>query len=119
MKKEMICINCPKGCSLLVEEENGSYIVTGNTCPKGKEYALSELLHPVRIITSTVTLLNGTQNRVPVKTDKPVAKEKIFEIMPKIYALQVSAPVRIGDILIENIDGQNANLIATQNVKTK
>ena len=51
--KELICIVCPKGCHLKVDEENGC-AVTGNGCPRGAEYGKSELLHPTRVLTSTV-----------------------------------------------------------------
>ena len=51
--KELICITCPKGCHLKVDEENG-YAVTGNSCPKGEAYGKAELCHPTRVVTSTV-----------------------------------------------------------------
>ena len=35
--KELVCIVCPKGCRLSVDEENG-FAVTGNSCPRGEEY---------------------------------------------------------------------------------
>ena len=41
--KELICIVCPKGCHLKVDEENGC-AVTGNGCPRGAEYGKNELL---------------------------------------------------------------------------
>ena len=47
----IICITCPKGCRLSVDEENG-YKVTGNGCPRGEIYGKNELQHPVRVITS-------------------------------------------------------------------
>ena len=53
---ELICITCPKGCHLSVDEKN-DYAVTGNSCPRGVEYGKSELLHPVRVVTSTVRIL--------------------------------------------------------------
>ena len=49
--KELICIVCPKGCHLKVDEENGC-AVTGNGCPRGAEYGKNELLHPTRVLTS-------------------------------------------------------------------
>ena len=35
--RELICITCPKGCHLKVDEEN-DYKVTGNGCPRGAIY---------------------------------------------------------------------------------
>ena len=40
--KEIICIVCPRGCQLTVDEANG-YAVTGNGCPRGAAYGKSEL----------------------------------------------------------------------------
>ena len=31
--KELICIVCPRGCHLTVDEDHG-YTVTGNSCPR-------------------------------------------------------------------------------------
>ena len=65
--KELICIVCPKGCHLKVDEENG-YAVTGNSCPRGAEYGKKELVNPTRVITSTVKVEGGALRRVSVKT---------------------------------------------------
>ena len=35
--KELICIVCPKGCHLKVDENN-DYKVSGNACERGAEY---------------------------------------------------------------------------------
>ena len=49
MHKEIICINCPIGCHLDIElDDQGNFIsVSGNLCPKGKEYAIKEMTAPV------------------------------------------------------------------------
>lgn len=48
MGKDFVCIECPRGCALHVEGENGAWSVSGNFCPKGKAYALSEMISPRR-----------------------------------------------------------------------
>ena len=113
MKKNLTCIECPIGCEIEVEIENGAVIsVKGNACPRGKIYAEVEVISPKRVVTSTVRAENGEM--IPVKTDKPVRKETIFEVMQKINATSCKLPVALGDILVENIcDG--ANLIVTGN----
>ena len=74
---ELICIVCPKGCHLKVDEENG-YKVTGNGCPRGAACGEKELVNPTRTITSTVRINGKTERRVPVKTsaDFPKGKSK-------------------------------------------
>ena len=104
---DLTCIRCPMGCAIHVEMENGQVVsVTGNTCPRGAEYAKSEATAPVRTVTSTVRALGGVRPVVAVKTVPDVPKGKIFAVM------DVKAPVHIGDILCENIANTGSNLVA-------
>ena len=113
MKKTLTCIECPIGCEIEVEVENGVVLsVKGNACPRGKVYAEAEVVCPKRVVTSTVRAENGEM--IPVKTDKPVRKDAIFEVMAKINATVCKMPVALGDILVENICDE-ANLIVTGN----
>ena len=112
---EMTCINCPMGCALTVTVDGDNINVSGNTCPRGAAYAKDELTHPTRIVTSTIKVNNGM--RVSCKTEHPIPKEKIFEIMDVIRNRQVNSPVKIGDILIENVCETGVNVIATKNIK--
>lgn len=113
MKRNLTCIICPKGCSINVETENGEVKnIEGNTCKRGYDYAYSEVTNPVRTITSTVKLENG--KIISVKTDKPIPKELIFKCMEEINKATVKAPVKIGDILIENILDTGSNIVATK-----
>lgn len=110
----MICIECPRGCDLTVTtQKSGEIKVSGNFCPKGKVYAISEVTCPVRVITSTVKTAVGAM--LPVKTDRGIKKEQIFEVMSKINSLTVFTKIKIGDIIEKNIDGEGANLVATKN----
>lgn len=110
---QLICITCPKGCHLSVDEENG-YTVTGNSCPRGEEYGKNELQHPVRVITSTVRIEGGLHPRLPVKTDRPLPKEKMFDCMKLINTLTVQSPVQVGQVLAANILGTEVNLVAAK-----
>ena len=113
MKRTLTCIECPIGCEIEVELENGKVIsLTGNGCPRGKVYAEAEVVCPKRVVTSTVRAENGEM--IPVKTDKPVRKDAIFEVMQKINQTTCKMPVVLGDILVENIC-DDANLIVTGN----
>ena len=113
--KELICINCPLGCRLSVDDRNLEDIkVTGNTCLRGVKYAVSEVTAPKRMVTSSVPVANLTDRRVSVKTNNPVPKEKIFEVLKLIKTVKATAPVSIGDVLYKNIcDG--VDLVATSN----
>ena len=112
--KEMICIVCPVGCRMEVDEV--TYDVGGNKCPKGAVYGKKELVSPTRIITSTVKINNAIHNRLPVKTSSEVPKEKIFEIMRVINKFEISSPVYVGEVLIKNVLGTGVDIVATRNM---
>jgi len=94
--------------------ENGKPVsVVGNSCPRGKMYAENEVVCPKRVVTSTVKTSSGKM--LPVKTDKPVKKSEMFAVMSIINSFVATTPVKTGDVLIENIEG-DANLVATASI---
>ena len=111
--KEFICIVCPRGCHLTVDDNMN---VTGNTCPRGKVYALNEITNPTRMITSTVAIESVELNRLPVMTSSPIPKGKIFDVMEEINKVRIKAPVRINDVVIKNVLGLDSDIIATRNI---
>lgn len=111
--KELICIVCPRGCHLKVDEENG-FAVTGNACPRGAEYARMELTNPTRVVTSTVRCEGGAYPRCPVKTDRAVPKGKITEVMRALDGVTLSAPVAVGQVVIRDVCGTGADVVATR-----
>lgn len=114
MKKNLICVSCPLGCPIEVEIENGEVVsVTGNTCKRGDAYARSEITNPVRSLTTSVKVENGLHPVVPVKSSGPVPKDKMFDCMKEINSVTVKAPVKIGDVVIENILGLGVDIVAT------
>ena len=113
----LICIGCPLGCPLTVEMEgNEVKSVAGNTCPRGDAYAKKELTNPTRIVTSTVRVAGGKLAMVSVKTESDIPKGKIFDCVKALKDIEVKAPVKIGDVIVENVAGTGVNIIATKNV---
>ncbi len=119
--KEMICVICPNGCQLQTEIQEGERPVvieiTGNLCDKGSEWARQEIVNPMRTIASSVLIEQGDFPMVSVRTDSPIPFKNIFDVMKKIKAARVKAPVNIGDLIIEKVAGLSCNIIATRNVK--
>lgn len=113
--KQLICIVCPKGCHLNVDEEN-NFAVTGNGCPRGAEYGKKELTHPTRVITSTVKIAGAAHSRCPVKTDCDIPKELIFRAMELLNGVELHAPVHRGDVVLKDILGTGANFIVTKDL---
>lgn len=114
--KELTCIGCPMGCGLKVEIRGEEILVSGNQCKRGEKYARNEILHPVRSVTSTVSIIGGSIPRLSVRTAQDVPKDRIFACMEEIRKLQVHAPVRIGDVLIQNCAGTGVDIVATKDI---
>ncbi len=114
--KNLICITCPIGCHLSVEDNNGELKVTGASCARGVEYAKNELTDPRRVITSTVRILNAEYNQIPVKTLLPVPKNDIFNIMNELAKITVTSPVNVGDIIIKDVCNTGIDIVATRSL---
>ena len=114
MKRKFTCIICPRGCTVDLTREKGQFTVSGNACPRGEKYAIDECTNPLRTVTSVVRVKNLPDTMVSVKTQAPIAKNKIFEAMAQIREAEVTAPVKIGDVIISDLFG--TNVIATQNI---
>ncbi len=113
MIKQTVCTVCPKGCAVSVEFENGKIVnVFGNSCEKGKEFGIGEFTCPRRVVTSTVKV--DCADMLPVRTSGAVKKELIFAVMQKIKAVKLFTKVSSGDIIIENVDGEGTNVVATR-----
>jgi len=107
MKRNLICIICPRGCSLCADVQGEQVTVSGNACPKGQEYATRECTHPVRTVTATVRVANRYNTMASVKTVTPVAKEKMLDVMAVLRSTQVQAPVKIGDVILSDVCGSD------------
>ncbi|MBQ1826745.1 MAG: DUF1667 domain-containing protein [Erysipelotrichaceae bacterium] len=117
MTRELTCINCPMGCTLSVEMEDGKVIsVTGNGCPIGERYGREEVVAPKRVLTSSVVIKGAKEKVVSVRTTSPIDKGSLKEAMELINSIEVSAPVRIGDVVIRDIFNSGADVIITKNV---
>lgn len=116
-KRELICINCPLGCSLeiYIKDEN-NIEVKGNSCKRGELYGIKECTNPTRILTTTVFVKGGSEEVLPVKTEKDIPKGKIFDCVRILKDIVVEAPVKIGDVIIENILDTGVDIVAVKNI---
>ncbi|MFP4491243.1 MAG: DUF1667 domain-containing protein [Spirochaetaceae bacterium] len=137
--REMVCIVCPIGCRLKVEvtPDSGGAIgsgstfasegrtgsdepevtVSGNKCPRGEAYAREEVLAPKRTVTATCRITGSPHvRRVPVKTDAALPVEHIDSLLSKLYSLKLEAPISIGAIVFEDIEGTGINVLTTRSV---
>ncbi len=116
-KKELTCIVCPMGCKLNVECLGDDFKVEGNNCKRGEKYAKEELTNPKRVITTTVKLENSYLHLLPVKTESSIPKNLMFEVMKELDKIKVYAPIKVGDIIIENILNTGINIVSAKTVE--
>jgi CxxC motif-containing protein len=117
IQREIVCIVCPTGCRIQVSGEDPQALtITGNECKKGKEYALKEITDPRRTLITTVRLHHAGLRRLPVRTNIEIPKQSIFTCMEVINRTEVEAPVEIGQVIISDILGTGADLIATRSM---
>lgn len=110
---ELVCIVCPKGCHMTVDE-NG--VVTGNTCKKGEAFARSEATCPMRTVCSTVATAFESMPVLPVRTDGEIPKSKIGELMQLINGIRVTEKLHRGDVVAASVVGTDVDLIATATI---
>lgn len=117
--KELICIGCPMGCNLTVTiEDDGQMQVSGNTCPRGADYAKKELTDPRRIVTSTVRVKGGELPVVSVKTERDIPKGKIMDCIHALQSVELTAPVNIGDVALADV-ADGVSVIVTKAVGSR
>lgn len=116
MEKHLVCINCPIGCRLTVTMEGDTVSsVSGNTCPRGEEYARQEAVEPLRVLTSLMRV-EGSEKPFSVKTSAPIPKRLLFDCVNEIFSRRACAPIHVGDVIIPNVCGTGCDIISTQEV---
>ena len=112
---KMICINCPKGCEMDVVVDGETVMVTGNSCPRGEDYAKAEVTNPTRMVTGLVRVA-GMRKPLPVKTRTPIPKGKIDAVLFALHQATVQLPVKIGDVIIPDVADTGVDVVATTNL---
>ncbi len=114
--KEFNCIGCPRGCLLRVEEENGEFTVSGNSCENGRKFAISEMTEPKRTICSTVKTVFADVPVLPVRVSADIPKDRIFDVMREINSVTLDKRISGGDAVIENVLDLGVDVISTSNI---
>lgn len=115
--KVIRCIICPTGCAIqAVGDGKGNVTFDGYTCKRGLEYAEQEYYEPKRILTTTMRVENGLLPLIPVRTNEPIPKDKLKDVLNEIAKKILKPPIKMGDILIENVLDLEANIIASRDL---
>jgi len=118
-KKNLTCIVCPVGCRLEVTMDSAGKIkdISGNTCKRGYDYAMTEFTDPRRTLTTTVKLTGSDSDKfLPVRTSAPIPKQKLMEAMAIVNSLSAAAPVAVGDVIAADFIEKGINLIACKSI---
>ena len=115
-QKQLVCIVCPNGCRLTVTEDGQGIHVTGTRCPRGVDFATTELTHPMRTISSTVKTVYQNCPVLPVRVSGPIPKERIFDVMAQINHVLIKERVGRGAVIISDVCGLGVDVISTSNM---
>ena len=114
-KRHFVCVICPIGCEIDVVHDGGKIIsMEGNKCKKSDEFVRQELIEPMRVLTTTVRIQGARWPVIPVRTDRSVPKRLFPRIMRQLRGVDLQAPVNMLDVLVRDIDGTGASIIATR-----
>lgn len=112
--KKMICITCPKGCTLEVTRDGETITKVVAGCKRGNEYAEREMRDPRRMVASTVKIVNALHPLMPVYTSAPFPKPRISELLLELRQLELKAPIRVGQVIARNVLGTGIDILASR-----
>ncbi len=112
----IICVACPKGCRLEVLRKDGEILVNNAGCKRGQEYARGEVTDPRRMVASTVRIADAIHPLLPVYTAAPFPKGKIKELLAEIRTVRLHAPIKMNQVIIENVLGTHINVVASRDL---
>jgi CxxC motif-containing protein len=115
--REMVCIACPVGCRLDVRPVTGEEAtVTGNRCPKGETYGREELAAPRRTVTAVVRTDSADYPCIPVRTDRPLPRERTRELLAELCRMEVTLPLVAGAALLPDWKGTGVTVRVTRSL---
>ncbi|MBA3074556.1 MAG: DUF1667 domain-containing protein [Anaerolineae bacterium] len=117
LSEKVICVTCPKGCTLIVTRDGQTVIDVENGCKRGKDYAQQELTDPRRMVASSVRLKGGLHPLLPVYTSAPFPKPRIPELLSVLRQVEVKTPVSLDQVILENVLDTGINIHASREMK--
>ena len=112
-----LCIGCPLGCRLEVEEADHEIVeIRGFSCKRGEQYAAQEHTEPRRMVTTTVQVENGIWARLPVKTTAAIPKDQVMALCERLRSVRAVAPVAMGDVILANALGLGVDVVASRSI---
>ena len=116
-RMNLICISCPKGCHMTVEKKGDEIFVEGQSCERGRKYAIAEMTNPLRTLTTTIPIKSKKHRRLPVISSASLPKGKILDVMKQLKDVKVEAPVHINDVIVSNILDLGVDIISSKSIE--
>jgi CxxC motif-containing protein len=113
---EIICVACPHGCRLEATRKDGEILISNAGCKRGKEYAINEIQDPRRMVATTVRVAHAIHPLLPVYTAAPFPKGRVTELLREIRKVEINAPVRMGQVVLENALGTGIDVVASRDL---
>jgi CxxC motif-containing protein len=115
-EETMVCICCPMSCELHIHKVNGEYHIENASCKKGRDYAIQEMTNPMRLLTTTIRINNGTHPMLPVRSNREIPKNLMMEAVKNLASVSINAPVKCGEVIINNFLGLGVDIIASRDM---
>ena len=116
MENNLICIVCPVGCRLKVTGTASDLKIDGNICERGITYAHEEITNPLRMVCTTAKIEGAIHCVIPVRTDRPIPDMYKLEVVKEVNKIVLTAPVKMGDIIISDLFGTGVNIVAERDM---
>ncbi|HAF63080.1 MAG TPA: molybdopterin oxidoreductase [Anaerolineaceae bacterium] len=113
---QIICVACPKGCRLNIQQDGDQVLVTNEGCKRGVEYARREILDPRRMVATTVRISGGIHPLLPVYTAEPFPKARIMDLLALLRKTQVQSPIQEGQSILQDALGTGIAVLASRDM---
>ena len=118
-EQTIVCITCPRGCTMNVTQDGEEITVTGNSCNRGEAVAVSEPTNPTRTNCTTVATAFPESPVLPCRVSAEIPKDKIFDLMKEINNVVVTERIGRGDVILNDVLGTGVDVIATSDLLKK
>jgi len=117
VQEKVICVTCPKGCTLSVTREGQTVLNVDNGCKRGHEYARQEITDPRRMVATSIRIKNSLHPLLPVYTSAPFPKPRIHELLAILREVEINVPVSLDQTILTNVLETGIDIHASKEMK--
>jgi CxxC motif-containing protein len=117
--EKMICVTCPKGCTLDVTHDGKTVLKVDSGCKRGQAYVQQELTDPRRMVASSVRIRGSLHPLLPVYTSEPFPKPRIPELLALLRKVEVEAPILLDQTVLEDVLGTGISIRASRKIENQ